>query len=90
MLKGQSKATPRCGYFFLCVEKKLPLSTLKVATAFFFFFFFEGKKKKRKSPTNHFFLTIEGTCPLGTQLIWNTVLPDLQDACPARTLLQKI
>ena len=49
MLKGQSEATPRCGYFFLCVKKKKksPLLTLKVATAFFFFF--EGKKKKMKA-----------------------------------------
>ena len=68
MLKGQSEATPRCGYFFLCVKKKKsPLLTLKVATAFFFFFWRE--KEKNESPTNHFFLTMESAFPPGTQLI---------------------
>lgn len=83
MLKGQSEATPRCDYFFLCVKKKkLPLLTLKVATAFF-----EGKKKKEnESPTNHFFSTMESTFPPGTQLIWKTVLPAFPNTCPARTI----
>ena len=48
MLKGQSEATPRCGYFFLCVKKK-KIASPDFESSYCFFFFFEGKKKKMKA-----------------------------------------
>ena len=68
MLKGQSEATPRCGYFFLCVKKKIASPDFESSYCFFFFFFWR-EKEKNESPTNHFFLTMESTFSPGTQLI---------------------
>ena len=39
MLKGQSEATPRCGFFFLCFKKKKKIASPDFESSYCFFFF---------------------------------------------------